>query len=169
VLMSSMANQASGFLGAGSVPTIMGNRHPSIAPYQTFPTADRPIAIAVGNDKQFRLLANALSLGSLADDQRFASNSERVRNRDALCGIIGTVLEGSGADHWYEVLTSVGVPAGPINDISEAFAFAEKLGLATAVPVPGSPAPQVANPISMSVTPPTYRSGPPRLGSQGRS
>ena len=70
VLLSSLVNQASGYLGAGAVPGIMGNRHPSIAPYQTFPTADRPIALAVGNDKQFRLLAKAVNLPWLADDSR---------------------------------------------------------------------------------------------------
>lgn len=54
VLLSSLVNQASGYVGAGVVPQMMGNRHPSVAPYQTFDTADRPIAVAVGNDKQFR-------------------------------------------------------------------------------------------------------------------
>ncbi|MCV7065961.1 CoA transferase [Mycolicibacterium farcinogenes] len=174
VLLSSMVNQASGFLGAGSVPAIMGNRHPSIAPYQTFNTADRPIALAVGadrpialavgNDKQFRLLAAALELGGLVDDERFTSNALRVRHRDELCALLEARLITQGADHWYDVLTAAGVPAGPINDMAEAFTFAEKLGLTVTVPVPGSSTPQVANPVSLSVTPPQYRSGPPRLG-----
>lgn len=164
VLLSSMVNQASGYLGAGAVPVIMGNRHPSIAPYQTFSTADRPIALAVGNDKQFGLLARAVGLDSLAVDERFATNTLRVANRDVLCEILTPVLLTHGADHWYTLLTGVGVPAGPINDMPEAFAFADKLGLAATVSIPGSPAPQVANPISMSATPPTYRSAPPRLG-----
>jgi crotonobetainyl-CoA:carnitine CoA-transferase CaiB-like acyl-CoA transferase len=164
VLLSSMVNQASGYLGAGSVPAIMGNRHPSIAPYQTFSTADRPIAVAVGNDKQFMLLAHALDLPGLVNDERFASNALRVRNRDALCDILIPVLKTQGTEHWYALLTSVGVPTGPINDMAEAFDFAEKLGLTVTAAVPGSPTPQVANPISMSVTPPEYRSAPPRLG-----
>ncbi|MCA4724856.1 CaiB/BaiF CoA transferase family protein [Mycolicibacterium fortuitum] len=164
VLLSSMVNQASGFLGAGSVPTIMGNRHPSIAPYQTFNTADRPIAVAVGNDKQFRLLVTALGLDRLADDERFTSNALRVRHRDELCALLEAEFSNHGADHWYGVLTAVGVPAGPINDMAEAFTFAEKLGLAVTVPVPGSSTPQVANPVSLSATPVQYRSAPPRLG-----
>ena len=93
VLLSSLVNQASGYLGAGAVPGIMGNRHPSIAPYQTFPTADRPIALAVGNDKQFKLLAEAMNLPWLADDSRFASNPQRVHNRDALAETLGAVLK----------------------------------------------------------------------------
>ena len=164
VLLSSMVNQASGYLGAGAVPQIMGNRHPSIAPYQTFDTADRPIAIAVGNDKQFRAFAAAIGSPELADDPRFSSNPQRVANRDALCALIETELKGNGADHWYTVLTAVGVPAGPINDLAEAFAFARELGIEAEVSVPGSPTPQVANPVTLSATPVTYRSGPPALG-----
>ena len=164
VLLSSLVNQASGYLGAGAVPGIMGNRHPSIAPYQTFPTADRPIALAVGNDKQFRLLAEAVNLPWLADDTRFASNPQRVHNRDVLAETLGAVLKTRGADYWYETLTAVGVPAGPINNIAEAFTFAEQLGLTVSVPVPASATPQVANPISLSETPVSYRSAPPPLG-----
>jgi crotonobetainyl-CoA:carnitine CoA-transferase CaiB-like acyl-CoA transferase len=164
VLLSSMVNQASGYLGAGSVPAIMGNRHPSIAPYQTFATADRPIALAVGNDKQFRLLVGALELDDLADDERFTSNALRVRHRDKLCALLAAEFAKHGADHWYDILTSVGVPAGPINDMAEAFIFGEKLGLTATVAVPGSSTPQVTNPITLSATPPKYRSAPPRLG-----
>lgn len=164
VLLSSMVNQASGYLGAGAVPQIMGNRHPSIAPYQTFDTADRPIAIAVGNDKQFRAFAAAIGSPELVDDPRFSSNPQRVANRDALCALIETELKSTGADHWYTVLTAVGVPAGPINDLAEAFAFARELGIEAEVSVPDSPTPQVANPVTLSATPVTYRSGPPALG-----
>ncbi|MUL50095.1 CoA transferase [Mycobacterium sp. CBMA293] len=164
VLLSSLVNQASGYLGAGSVPAIMGNRHPSITPYQTFATADRPIALAVGNDKQFRLLVVALELDGLADDERFNSNALRVQYRDQLCALLEAKFTQHGADHWYDILTSVGVPAGPINDVAEAFAFAEKLGLNPTVPIPGSTTLQVANPINLSATPPQYNSAPPALG-----
>ncbi len=139
------------------------NRHPSIAPYQTFDTADRPIAVAVGNDKQFRAFSAARGLAELADDARFATNPQRVANRDALCALLEPALKAEGADYWYELFSSVGVPAGPINDLAEAFAFAQRLGNEATVSVPGSATPpQVANPISMSVTPPRIRSAPPR-------
>lgn len=164
VLLSSMVNQASSYLGAGVVPEMMGNRHPSITPYQTFDTADRPIAVAVGNDKQFRAFAHAIGRAELADDPRFVTNPLRVVNRDALSALIETELKAWGADHWYTVLTDVGVPAGPINDLSEAFAFARRLGIAATVSVPGSSTPQVANPIAFSATPVRYRMPPPRLG-----
>lgn len=164
VLLSSLVNQASGYLGAGVIPTIMGNRHPSIAPYQTFDTADRPIAVAVGNDKQFGAFAAVIGAPGLADDPRFLTNPQRVANRDALCALIESALTTRGADHWHRELNAAGVPAGPINDLAEAFAFAEQLGIEATVPVPGSPTPQVANPIELSATPVRYRSAPPPLG-----
>jgi len=88
-----------------------------------------------------------------------------VANRDALCAILGEVFATRGADHWHEVLTKAGVPAGPINDLAAAFAFAEQLGLNPAVAVPGTATPQVANPVELSATPVTYRLAPPTLES----
>ncbi|OBF20650.1 CoA transferase [Mycobacterium sp. ACS4331] len=169
VLLSSMVNQTSGYLGAGAVPGIMGNRHPSVVPYQTFETADRPIAVAVGNDKQFRAFTAALDLPELADDPRFVTNPQRVAHRDELCAQLQTALKAEGADHWYDLFSSVGVPTGPINDLAEAFAFAQRLGIEATVSVPDSPTPQVANPISLSATPVTYRCGPPKLRGDARS
>lgn len=163
-LMSSMVNQASGFLGAGVVPGIMGNRHPSITPYETFDTADRPIALAVGNDRQFAVLAERLGVPEICADPRFATNPDRVANREALGALLGAVFRTRGADHWHAELTAAGVPAGPINDLAEAFAYADQLGLRPIVSVPGSATPQVANPLTLSATPVSYRLGPPPLG-----
>ncbi|MCW4354259.1 CoA transferase [Hoyosella sp. YIM 151337] len=162
-LLSSLVNQASGYLGAGVVPGILGNRHPSIVPYEVFPTADRPIAIAVGNDKQFGALCSALGASGLAGDSRFATNPQRVKNRDELFTLLSDALAPHGADYWFKTLTGAGVPAGPINDVAEAIRFAESLGLTPTVAVPGSRTPQIANPIEMSATPPQYRSAPPTL------
>lgn len=165
-MLSSMVNQASGYLGAGVVPGIMGNRHPSITPYETFGTADRPIAVAVGNDKQFAALAATLGVPEICADPRFASNADRVANRDALCALLTEAFARHGADHWHRLLTAAGVPAGPINDLAEAFAYAESLGLAPVVAVPGSDTPQVANPLTFSHTPVSYRLAPPALAEE---
>ena len=166
-LLAALVNQSSAYVSAGVVPTPAGNRHPSIAPYETFPTADRQIALACGNDKQFRALCIALDLLSLPDEPRFSTNPSRVEHADDLRAILSTAFARAGADHWHEVLTKVGVPCGPINDIDAAFAFAESLGLAPVVEVPtadGGTLRQVSDPITLSATPPTYRSAPPRLG-----
>ncbi|WP_064442372.1 CaiB/BaiF CoA transferase family protein [Hoyosella altamirensis] len=160
-LLSSLVNQASGYLGADVVPSILGNRHPSIVPYEVFPTADRPLAIAVGNDKQFAALCRALGMPEAAEDPEFSSNPQRVKHRDKLFALLSEGLAPQGADYWFKTLTAAGVPTGPINNVAEAFRFAESLGLAPTVTVPGTQTPQVANPIQMSATPPQYRSAPP--------
>ncbi|WP_240436477.1 CaiB/BaiF CoA transferase family protein [Streptomyces sporangiiformans] len=171
-LLSAMVNQASGYAVAGVVPGRLGNAHPSIAPYETFPTADRPLALAVGNDGQFASLAAVLGCPGLADDDRFRTNPDRVAHREELRKVLGERLLTAGADHWSAALLAAGVPAGPVNTLDEAFAFAERLGLPGIVTMPapaGGPAPatvsrQVAHPIALSASPARYHSAPPGLG-----
>ena len=162
-LLSSLVNQASAYVGAGVIPGILGNRHPSIAPYEVFQTADRPLVLAVGNDKQFRALVGALGCEWLADSKLYADNVSRVQNRETLFAELSERLATRGSDDWFAILSEVGVPTGPINDIGQAFDLAKRLGLDTTVEIAGSAAPQVANPIRMSITPPQYRLSPPRL------
>jgi crotonobetainyl-CoA:carnitine CoA-transferase CaiB-like acyl-CoA transferase len=162
-LLSALVNQASGYLGAGVVPTIIGNAHPSIAPYEVFETADRPLVVAVGTDGQFRAFAAALGMPELADDPRFTLNTSRVAHRDALAAVITERLGRHGAEQWFARMSEHDVPAGPINTIDQAFEFAERLGLDPVRRVDG--AAQVANPIRLSETPARYRSAPPPLGS----
>lgn len=164
-LLSALSNQSSGYLGAGVVPTIMGNRHPSIAPYELFQTADRPLVLAVGNDRQFAALAAVLGAPELATDERYATNTMRVQHRVALSEELTRLLQRSGADDWFDRLTTAGVPAGPINDLADAFALASRLGLDPTVAIPGSPVPGTANPVRLSATPATYRLPPPEVGS----
>jgi crotonobetainyl-CoA:carnitine CoA-transferase CaiB-like acyl-CoA transferase len=162
-LLSGMVNQSAGFVAAGFVPSFMGNRHPSIAPYESYPTADTPMVIAVGNDRQFRACAQVLGAAEWADDPRFATNPARVQHRDELHRLMCGRLSEAGADHWFAALSAVGVPAGPINDMAGAFGLAESLGLHPVVTVEGEPT--VANPIRLGRTPVQYRSAPPELGS----
>ncbi|MGZ8572221.1 MAG: CaiB/BaiF CoA transferase family protein [Actinomycetota bacterium] len=162
-----LANQASGYLTAGVVPDRMGNRHPSIAPYETLEAADGPLVVAVGNDAQFRLFCDALGDPSLADDPRFASNAERVANREALVAALEASLAARPAAAWVELLGARGIPCGVVHDVAEAFAYGRTVGLDPVVRLErsdGSAVATVANPLSMSVTPPVYRNAPPRLG-----
>jgi len=161
-LLSALVNQASGYVAAGVVPGIMGNRHPSIAPYEVLDTADRPLALAVGNDKQFVALAGVLGCPQLAADPRFATNPSRVAHRDALAAELTAALAGRPADEWAALLADAGVPCGPINDVGEALALAERLGLTPVVAVDGVPT--VADPIGLSATPVRYLLPPPALG-----
>lgn len=165
-LLSALVNQASGYVGAGVIPTFMGNAHPSIAPYEVYQTADRPLVIAVGNDTQFAALASTINRPGLAADRQFATNPARVANRAALTDELTIALRAQGADHWRQVLTAAGVPCGPINNISQAFALATELGLdpIALVGTAANGAEQVANPVKYSVTPATYHLSPPHVG-----
>ncbi|MEZ5116281.1 MAG: CoA transferase [Candidatus Nanopelagicales bacterium] len=170
-LLSALVNQASAYVGAGVVPGILGNAHPSISPYEVYPASDRPLVVAVGNDGQFRALAGVLGVPGLADDERFATNPARVTHRAALKAELDAVLATRTADEWQAALTAAGVPCGPINDLASAFALAERLGLqpvaSIADPRRDEPVPTVAHPVRLSRTPATYRTAPPRVGEDG--
>ncbi|MEU5099458.1 CoA transferase [Streptomyces sp. NPDC020996] len=167
-LLSALTNQASAYVAGGVVPQAMGNRHPSIAPYEVVDAQDRPLVLAVGNDRQFTALCAALGLPELARDPRFATNPARVAHRTELLAALDGPLRSRPADEWFEALTAAGVPCGPINDLAAAFALADGLGLEARVrvddPHRDRPVEQVANPIRLDVTPAAYRSAPPRLG-----
>ena len=161
-VLSALTNQASAYLATGRSPRPMGSRHASIAPYEVLPTADRPLAVAAANDGLFVRLAGALGLPALAEDPRFATNAARVAHRAELVAALEAVLVTRDADTWFELLTAAGVPCGPINDLSQAFALAERLGLGPVVETDGVRS--VANPIGLSATPARYRTAPPALG-----
>jgi len=162
-LLSGLVNQASAHLNAGVTPEPMGNAHPSIAPYQTLRTADRPIAVAVGNDAQFARFAGVVDpTGGLAADRRFVANPVRVRHAAALTAFLEDRLTREPAAVWVSRLEAVGVPCGLVNTVPEGFALAESLGLAPVVDLPGGVR-GVACPIRLSRTGPTYRLPPPDL------
>src|SRR5947208_15300955 len=132
----------------------MGNRHPSIAPYETLSASDGPIVIAVGNDGQFRTLCRSLGDEELADDARFATNGDRVTNRDALVGALEPRLRSASASSWVDLLRRDGIPCGVLHDVAEAFAYARTVDLAPVAPLTrrdGLEADTVANPRGMSL------------------
>lgn len=164
--LSGLVNQTSAQVAAGVTPTRMGNAHPSLCPYEPLPCRDGELVIATGNDAQFRRLVEVLGVPDLADDVRFARNTDRVTHRADLRPLLVQALGRFGTQELFARLTAVGVPCGPINTIAEGVAFAEHLGLAPVVETPTGDANvrTVRNPISLSATPADYRLGPPRLG-----
>lgn len=165
--LSGMVNQSGAFAGAGVIPTAMGNAHPSIAPYEVYPTQDKQIVIAVGNDGQFAKFCAVLGT-DLHNDARFATNPNRVAHRSELNALLHPIFATKKVGEWVDAFTKVGVPAGAINNIQEAVDLAEKLGLKPVVTIEDSRdktrSRTIANPIVLSETPVEYRLGPPSLG-----
>src|SRR5919201_2259569 len=164
--LASLLNQASGYLLAGAVPGRLGNRHPSIAPYQTFHAADGEFAVACGNDAIFARLCAALRLPDLAADERFATNAARLAHVDELEGLLQTVFATADAASWVTRLTDAGVPAGPINDVAEAFTFAERIGQGAVTEIDGLRLLRPA--LRLDATPAAVRRPPPRLGEHAK-
>lgn len=162
-LLGSMANQASGYPTTGKSPRRMGNRHPSIAPYETLRCRDGLLAVACGNDRQFQRLATILEIPEAGVDERFAANAGRVANREALVALLEGQLARNDATHWEQILVAADVPAGRVADLATAFDRAERLGLAPTVPVGEGHPLQVAHPIRYSSMEPRRPAAPPWL------
>ncbi len=163
-LLGSLANQTSATLMTGQSPERMGNEHPSIVPYQSLHTRDGLLAVACGNDGQFRRLVDALGIGELADDRRFVTNADRVLARPELVGLLEAALGQETSAHWESVLSAVGVPVGQVGDIASAIDRARELGLEPTVDVGPSNPPQIRHPALYSRSTVVQPSPPPLLG-----
>ena len=163
-LLGSLANQASAYLTTSTPPVRMGNRHPSIAPYETLRCQDGQLAVACGNDGQFTRLCEVLGLPWLALNARFATNPARVANRDALVAALEQALQSHPVTYWAARLTDVGVAAGPVNDIGSALRLADSLGLGPTVAVGDGHPDQVRHPVTWSRSSLRTPTPPPALG-----
>lgn len=167
-LLAAMTNQASAALNAGVTPVRLGNAHPSISPYELYDAGDRPLLIAVGNDKQFHTLVRLLGVEQLATDPRFADNPSRATHREDLRALLEEVLMSKPGAHWVELLSAQGVPSGLVNTLPEAFDFADSLQLDAVVEIPTADGEhtyrQVVNPIHIPGRGASYRLAPPSLG-----
>jgi crotonobetainyl-CoA:carnitine CoA-transferase CaiB-like acyl-CoA transferase len=163
--LAMLANQTTGWLASGEVPARLGNVHPSIEPFATYRTGDGELMILAGNDAQFRRLADAIGAPELADDERFATNTSRVLNREALRPLLERALARRGAHEWRDVLASASVSAGPVQTIDEAFSLAASLGLDVVDETDGVRT--VRFPAQLSETPATVRRRPPDLDEHG--
>ena len=156
-----------GYLADGTVPTGQGTVFPMVAPYQVFPTLDGELMVAGGNDRLFSLLCAALDLPELVTDERFRTNPERVRNRDALVAIVSERLRERTTAEWHELLTAVGVPAAPVADVADVSTAEQTraLDLLQHVEHPTIPDLQLpALPLSFDHERATHTSPPPLVG-----
>ena len=172
--MAILANQAAGFLNTGKVPQRQGNSHPSLAPYQDFPTQDGSMLLAIGNDGQFARFCEAAGQPEWAADPRYASNTLRVKNRETLIPAMEAVTRTRTTADWVALLEDKAVPCGPINHIGQAFDDAQVLARGLKVNQPVAPVvyaqsaiktiATVASPLRLTATPPVLRNAPPMLG-----
>ncbi|MBI2728158.1 MAG: CoA transferase [Polaromonas sp.] len=167
VQVAVLANQAMNYLTTGVAPGRTGNGHPNIAPYQSFPASDGHLILAIGNDGQFRRMAQAMGRPDMAEDPRFRTVALRLENSAALLPVLEAITATRSIDEWVAVMEAVDVPCGPINTIDRVFADPQVKARGIQMALPHRSAgsvPSVANPIRFSATPVTYRNGPPTLG-----
>lgn len=170
VQVAALANQASSYFATGRNPPPSGNAHPSIVPYQSFLTADGIIAIAVGNDRQFQALCDALGRNELNLDPEFATNANRVASQARLIPILQECFQKRSTDDWLSALIDADVPAGPVNSVSSVFEDRHAIarGLRVAMPLTDhGTIPGVACPVRLSASQQRNDLGPPKLDEHG--
>ncbi|MBP6893387.1 MAG: CoA transferase [Pseudacidovorax sp.] len=170
VSMAILANQATAFLNTGKPPQRQGNTHPSLAPYQDIATQDGSMLLAIGNNGQFARFCEAAGHAEWAADERFASNTLRVKHRAELIALMEAVTRTRTTAQWVTLLEDKAVPCGPINDIGQAFGDAQVRSRGLAVTLPRDAGDGidaitgVASPLRLTATPPVLRRAPPALG-----
>ncbi|CAG8643400.1 4538_t:CDS:2, partial [Dentiscutata erythropus] len=119
--IASLANIASNYLISNGEAVRMGTSHPSIVPYQVFPTKDSFIMIGAGNDRQFKILCQTINQENLLQDSRFKTNASRVQHRKELISLLKSKFQEEDTDHWLEKFFDKGIPFAPINNIQKTF------------------------------------------------
>jgi len=171
VTVASLANQAANYLFTGQPPERLGNAHPNIVPYQVFEVADGHLILAVGNDAQFERFCALAEIEAVAKDSRFSTNDARVRHREELVPQVAEAMKKKSMSTWLEAFNARGIPAGPINDIGQAFDEKQAVFRELAESIAGSDGvsvPTVRSPLGLALTPPTLRLAPPRVGEHTR-
>ncbi len=169
-LVASLVNQAQSALLTGVAPRPMGSAHPNIVPYQAFRARDGWLVLAAGNDAQYRAACDALGLGELGSDPRFADNPGRVAHREELVGLLAARFATDDVAAWCERLRARDVPAGPVRDLGAVLADPQIRGrgmVRTLEHASLGPFETVASPLRLERTPPELRRAPPRLGEHG--
>lgn len=164
-----LINEGANYLVSGDVPARRGNAHPNIVPYQVFATADGHIILGVGNDGQYQRFCDFAGVPELATDPRFATNSLRVENREALIPLLEPILKSNPSRYWLDGLEKLTVPAGPVNNLEQVFSDPQILarGMKIEMDHPlkdDGPLALIGNPVNLSKTPVRYRRPPPVLG-----
>jgi crotonobetainyl-CoA:carnitine CoA-transferase CaiB-like acyl-CoA transferase len=164
-----LANQALFHLVSGTPPKRMGNAHPAVVPYQTFPCSDGHVLIACGNDSQFGRMMEVLGAPEMAKDERYATNATRVVNRETLIPRLYQLTAKFTRAELTASFEKVGVPAGPINTIADAFADPQVMARGMRIDRPhpaakGGSIPGVRSPMTINGRRAAADRAQPRLG-----
>ncbi|MCU4119088.1 CaiB/BaiF CoA transferase family protein [Variovorax sp. N23] len=166
--LAMLANVGSATLISGEEPQRFGNAHASVVPYQVLPTRDSEIVLAVGNDRQFKLLCGAvLEQPAIALDRRYATNRARLDHRESLIARLKEILATRDAAEWQRRLARTGIPTGAVRTVGAALASAEAAAremVATVQHPTAGALKLIASPIRMTGTPVVKPSPPPLLG-----
>ena len=163
-----LENAIARFAATGEIPRPLGSRHPSITPFEAYPSGDGHLVVAAGNDALFRRLAVELALPSLLDDARFASNESRCQHVDALREVLSARLRERPTAAWIAKLEAAGIPCGALQNVAEVLAHpqvrARNMVVGVDDPALGTAFPVAGNPIkSPAFADPTTRSAAPAL------
>ncbi|MGH8634590.1 MAG: CaiB/BaiF CoA transferase family protein, partial [Burkholderiales bacterium] len=161
------ANQGMNYLATGVTPGRIGNAHPNIVPYQPFKTRDGDVILACGNDNLFNKFSEVADCQHLARDARFATNSKRVENREAITSLLADIFAKRTTQEWCDALEAAGVPNGPINDLEQVFAEPQVIARGMRIELEHALAgklPLIASPMKFSGTPLEHKAPPPTLG-----
>ncbi len=165
--IASLINAGSNYLVTGKVPGRWGNAHPNIVPYQSFPTADGHLVVAVANEAIWARFCEGIGKPELAADPRFETNARRVENRDVLIALLDDMFRGRPGHDWIDLLNRAGVPCSPVHNIREVFDSPQvsATGMLEEVQHPTAGTVRMAGlPVKFSRTPASIRLAPPLLG-----
>jgi formyl-CoA transferase len=160
--LAMLANQASNALISGKDPPRQGNTHPNIVPYQPFDASDQPIIIAVGNERQFARLAEMCGHPEWTADERFSTNAARVANRSEMVDAVAECIRKKPAAEWLQKLEAAGIPAGPINSVSQALGDVQAQHRQMVRALAGAPV--IGSPVRIDGERSDSDLAPPRLG-----
>jgi len=164
-----LVNSAQNYLTSGKEPQRYGNGHPSIVPYEIFPSSDGHFALAVGNDGQFKALCRVIGHPEIAEDEKYSTNRHRVHNRKQLISILRKILVEQTTDHWLEKCEANGIPSSPVNSVKQVFDDPQVAARDMKISMPhpdagGLDIDLIGNPVKFSETPVSYRRAPPKMG-----
>jgi crotonobetainyl-CoA:carnitine CoA-transferase CaiB-like acyl-CoA transferase len=159
-----MVMHAAQYLGSGEIPTRHGSGANGIVPYRAYRTKDGDLVVAAGNDGLFKNLSAVLGHPEWPEDAKYKTNPDRVKNANALYGMIEKEMEKRSNAEWIAALDAAGVPCAPVQNVAQMLEHGQTKALGLLQPVPGSSQPLIGLPISFDGQRPLPRSASPTLG-----